>query len=256
MQGEFHSEPDFDGIIGQSPVLKAVLALARKMAVSDAPVLILGETGSGKESIARAIHRISERRNHSFVKVNCATTAERQLESELFGHQKEGSDDAISQTTGRLELANKGTLFLQEIARVPLYLQPKLLRVLKSGQFEPLGSKRLIRVNVRCIASSRHDLTKRGLHRFREDLYDQLNADPLQVPPLRERREDIPLLVRYFVQKFARRMNKRIATVPAEIMNVLMKSDWPGNVTELEGFIERAVILTEGSRLHAPLTEL
>ena len=192
-------------------MLKAVLALAREMAVRDAPVLILGETGSGKESMARAIHRISGRRNHSFVKVNCATTAEEQLESELFGHQKESSDDAISQTTGRLELANKGTLFLQEIARVPLELQPKLLRVLKSGQFEPLDSTRLIRVNVRWIASSRHDLIKRGLHRFREDLYDQLNAAPLKIPSLRERREDIPLLVRYFLQKFARRMNKRIA---------------------------------------------
>jgi formate hydrogenlyase transcriptional activator len=256
MQGEVHSEPDFDGIIGQSPVLKAVLALAREMAVSDAPVLILGETGSGKESMARAIHRISGRRNHSFAKVNCATTAEGKLESELFGHQKESSDDAISQTTGRLELANKGTLFLQEITRVPVDLQPKLLRVLKSGQFEPLGSTRLIRVNVRWIASSRHDLTKQGLHRFREDLYDQFNAAALQVPSLRERREDIPLLVRHFVQKFASRMNKRIATVPTETMNVLMKSDWPGNVTELEGFIERAVILTEGSTLHAPFTEL
>jgi formate hydrogenlyase transcriptional activator len=255
VQGEIHSEPDFDGIIGRSPALKAVLALARETAVSDAPVLILGETGSGKESIARAIHRISGRRNHSFVKVNCATTAERQLESELFGHQKESSDDPIRQTTGRLELANEGTLFLKEVARVPLDFQSKLLRVLQSGQFEPLGSTRLIRVNVRWIASSRHDLTRRGLHRFRENLHDELNAVSLQVPSLRERREDIPLLARYFVQKFARRMNKRIATVPTEIMNVLMKSDWPGNVTELEGFIERAVISTEGSKLHAPFAE-
>ena len=189
MRREVHSEPDFDGIIGQSPVLKAVLALAREMAVSDAPVLILGETGSGKESIARAIHRISGRRNHSFVKVNCATTAEGQLESELFGHQKESSDDAISQTTGRLELANKGTLFLQEIARD---LQPKMLRALKSGEFEPLGSARSIRVNVRWIASSRHDLAERELHRFRGDLYDRLNAARIEVPSLRERREDIP----------------------------------------------------------------
>ena len=257
MRREVHSEPDFDGIIGQSPVLKAVLALAREMAVSDAPVLILGETGSGKESIARAIHRISgRRRNHSFVKVNCATTAEGQLESELFGHQKESSDDAISQTTGRLELANKGTLFLQEIARAPLDLQPKLLRALKSGEFEPLGSARSIRVNVRWIASSRHDLAELGQHRFREDLYDQLSAAPLEVPPLRKRREDIPLLVRYFVQKFAGRMNKRIVTVPSETMNVLTKSSWPGNVSELESFIERAVILTEGPTLQAALADL
>lgn len=256
MQDEVHSEPDFHGIIGQSPALKAALTLARKVAVSDDPVLILGETGSGKESIARAIHRISGRKNHSFVKVNCAMTAEGQLESELFGHQKRSSDDAISQTIGRLELANKGTLFLHEIAQVPLDLQPKLLRVLKCGQFEPLSSTRLIRVNVRWITSSRHDLTKRGLHPFRRDLYDQLNAAPLQIPSLRERREDIPLLVRYFVRKFAGRMNKRIATVPTETMNVLMKLNWPGNVTELEGFIERAVILTEGSALHAPFTEL
>jgi formate hydrogenlyase transcriptional activator len=256
MQGEVHAEPDFDGIIGKSPALKAVLALARKMAVSDAPVLILGETGSGKESVARAIHRISGRRNHSFVKVNCATTAEGQLESELFGHQKERSDDAISHTPGRLELANKGTLFLQEIARVPLDLQPKLLRVLNSGEFEPLGSARIIRIDVRWIAASRHDLAKPGPHRLRKDLYNQLNATTLRIPSLRERREDIPSLVRYFVQKFARRMNKRIATVPTETMNALMKSDWPGNVAELEGFIERAVILTEGSPLHAPLTDL
>jgi formate hydrogenlyase transcriptional activator len=256
MQGEVHSEPDFDGIVGQSPLLKAVLTLARKVAPGNAPVLILGEAGSGKESLARAIHRIGGRRNHSFVKVNCATTSEGQLESELFGHQKKSIEDAISHATGRLELANKGTLFLQELARVPLDLQPKLLRVLNSQEFEPLGSARIIRVDVRWIASSRHDLAKPGPHRLREDLYKQLNAATLRVPSLRERREDIPLLVRYFVQKFARRMNKRIVTVPTEIMNVLMKSHWPGNVTELEGFIERAVILTEGSTLHAPLTEL
>jgi len=256
MQGEVHSEPDFDGIVGQSPALKALLTLARKVAASDAPVLILGETGSGKESIARAIHRISARRNHSFVKVNCAMTQGGRPESELFGRQELSSDGAISQTTGRIELANKGSIFMHEIAQVPLDFQPKLLRVLKSGEFKPLGSTRLIQVNVRWIASSRHDLTKRGLHRFREDLYDQLNAAPLQVPSLRERREDIPLLVGYFVEKFARRMNKRITTVPTEIMNALVKSDWPGNVTALEGFIERAVILTDGSTLHAPLAEL
>jgi formate hydrogenlyase transcriptional activator len=154
--------------------------------------------------------------------------AEGQLESELFGHQKESSDDGIRQTTGRLELANKGTVFLQEIARVPLDLQPKLLRVLNSGEFEPPGSARIIRVNVRWIAASRHELAKSGPHRLRKDLYNQLNATTLRVPPLRERREDIRLLVRYFVQIFARRMNKRIATVPTETMNVLMKSDWPG----------------------------
>jgi formate hydrogenlyase transcriptional activator len=235
MQSETHSEPYFDGIIGQSPMLKAVLTRAREVAAGNAPVLILGEAGSGKETIARAIHRISGRRNHSFVKVNCATTAEGQLESELFGHQKENSDDAISPKTGRLELANKGTLFLQEIARAPLDLQPKLLRVLKSGEFEPLGSARIIRVDVRWIAAGRHDLAKPGPHRLRRDLYNQLNATTLRVPSLRERREDIPLLVRYFVRAFARRMNKRIATVPTETMNVLMKSDWPGNVAELEG---------------------
>src|ERR1700680_4411049 len=156
MQGEVHSEPDFDGIIGQSPVLKAVLTLARKMAASDTPVLILGEVGSGKESVARAMHRISSRRNDSFVKVNCATTADGGLENELCGREKGKSDNVASQTTGRLELANKGTLFLHEIARVPLELQPRLLRVLKTGEFEPLGSTRCIRVNLRWIASSRH----------------------------------------------------------------------------------------------------
>ena len=191
------------------------------------------------------------------MKVNCATSVQGQLESELFGHLKEHSGDAISQTTGRLELANKGTLFLQEIAPVPLDLQPKLLRVLKSGQFEPLGSARRIRLDVRWILASRHEPAERRPHRLSEDdLHSQLNAATLRIPSLRERREDIPLLVRYFEQKFARRMNKRIATVPTETINVLMKSDWPGSVAELEGFIERAVILTDGSTLHAPLTEL
>jgi len=179
MQGEVHSEPDFDGIVGQSPVLKAVLTLARKVAAGNAPVLILGEAGSGKESLARAIHRIGGRKNHSFVKVNCATTPKGQLESDLFGHQKESPEDAISQTTGRLELANKGTLFLQELARVPVDLQPKLIRVLNSQEFEPLGSERIIRVDVRWIAASRHDLAKPGPHRLREDLYNQLNAATL-----------------------------------------------------------------------------
>jgi formate hydrogenlyase transcriptional activator len=250
MEGGVHSEPDFDGIIGQSPVLKAVLTLARKAAVSDAPVLIIGETGSGKESIARAIHRISPRRARSFVKVNCATTADGKLENELFGNHS-----ASTQTTGRIEMANDGTLFLHEITLVPPNLQPKLLNVMKTGEFEPLGTRR-IRVNVRWIASSRHDLVKRGAQRFYEDLSDQLKPCRLQVPSLRERREDIPLLARYFVEKFARRMNKRIATVPTETMNALMKSNWPGNIAELEGFIERAVILTEGSTLHAPVRDL
>jgi formate hydrogenlyase transcriptional activator len=192
MQGETHSEPDFDGIIGQSPMLKAVLTLAREVAAGNAPVLILGEAGSGKESIARAIHRISGRRNHSFVKVNCATTADGQLERELFGHQKESSNDGIRQTTGRLELANKGTLFLEEIARVPLDLRPKLLRMLNSGEFEPPGSARIIRVDVRWVAASRHELAKPGPHRLRKDLFNQLNATTLRVPPLREHREIFP----------------------------------------------------------------
>lgn len=256
MQGEVHSEPDFDGIIGQSPELKAALALARKVAESDAPVLILGEVGSGKESIARAIHRMSARRNAAFVKVNCATTGSGQLEQELFGQRKENSADAPNLKTGRLELANRGTLFLHEVAHVPLDLQPRLLGVLKSGEFAPSGSTSPVRVNVHWIASSRHDLTKRGADRFREDLYNQLSTVSLRVPSLRERREDIPLLVRYFVQKFARRTNKRITTVPTETLNFLMKHDWPGNVGALEGFIERAVLLTEGTTLQASPTEL
>ena len=256
MQGEVHSEPDFDGIIGQSPELKAVLALARKAAESDAPVLILGEVGSGKESIARAIHRMSARRNDGFVKVNCATTGHGELESELFGQKKESSHEATSLKTGRLELANRGTIFLHEIAHMPLDLQPRLLRVLKSGELEPSGSRPPVRVNVRWIASSRHDLAKRGADRFREDLYNQLSTVSLRVPPLRERRGDIPLLVHYFVQKFARRMNKRITTVPTETLNVLMRHDWPGNVGALEGFIERAVLLTEGPTLHASPTDI
>ena len=256
MQGEVHSEPDFDGIIGRSPELKAALALARKVAESDAPVLILGEVGSGKESIARAIHRMSARRNAAFVKVNCATTASGQLEHELFGPRKESSADATGLKTGRLELANQGTLFLHEVAHVPLDLQPRLLRVLKGGEFEPSGRTSPVRVNVHWIASSRHDLTKRGADRFREDLYNQLSTVSLRVPSLRERREDIPLLVRYFVQKFARRMNKRITTVPTETLNFLTKNDWPGNVGALEGFIERAVLLTEGTTLQASPTDI
>ena len=263
-------------IVGQSPALKQVLALAERLAPSDAAVLIAGEPGSGKESIARAIHRLSARR--SFVKIRCVTTAGRLLERELFGYGKGAFDAAISKnswgartafrlrwgnpplssdSTGRLELANKGTLFLDELAQLPLDLQPKLIRVLKRGEFEPLGSTRTIRVNVRLIAATRYDLKNRvAENRLRQDLHDQFNTSSIHIPPLRERREDIPLLVRYFVQKLTHRMNKQIGTIPPQTMEALLNYDWPGNVRQLENFIERSVILTDGSILQAPLAEL
>ncbi|HEV2732256.1 MAG TPA: sigma-54 dependent transcriptional regulator [Terriglobales bacterium] len=256
MQEEVDLNLGSEEIIGESPALNRVLALAKKVARSDTPVLIAGEPGSGKESVARAIHRVSSRRNESFVKVNCATTGAG-LESELFGYEKGASNGAAHEKTGRLELADKGTLFLDEVAQFPLDLQPKLLRVLKRGEFERQGGARTSRVNVRLIASTRQDLKKWvAENRFREDLYDQLKAALIQVPPLRERREDILMLARYFVQKFARRMNNHIESIPPEAMDALLNHHWPGNVRQLESFIERSVILTEGSTLRAPLSEL
>ena len=256
MQKEIRPGAGSEKIIGQSPALKQVLAQAKKLALIDTTVLLVGAAGSGKESIARAIHRVSARRNESFVKVNCAITGA-ELESELFGYEKGAFDGARHEKTGRLELANKGTLFLDEITKFPLDLQPKLLRALKRGEFERLGSTRTIRVNVRLIAATRQDLGKWvAENRFREDLYHQFSASLILVPQLCERREDIPPLVHYFVQKFARRMNKHIESIPPETMDALLNHHWPGNVRQLENFIERSVILTEGSTLRAPLSEL
>ena len=257
MEDEIRSELNFEEIVGESATLKQVLDQARTVAPSDATVLILGETGTGKELIARAIHRMSSRKNASFVKLNCAAIPDGLLESELFGHEKGAFTGAVSQKMGRLELADKGTLFLDEVGELPLEVQPKLLRVLQDHEFERLGSTRTIRVDIRLIAATNRDLAKSVAGRqFRSDLYYRLNVFPIRMPELRERKEDIPLLVRYLVQKFARRMNKHIETIPAETMNALASWEWPGNVRELENFIERSVILSQGPILRVPLVEL
>jgi formate hydrogenlyase transcriptional activator len=251
MQDE-RSETSLQEIVGESPALKLILQLAMRVARSDAPVLILGETGSGKELIARAIHRISARKNESFVKISCATVASDMLETELFGHQK--GADAKNGGIGHLELAHQGILFLDEIAHVRLDFQAKLLRLLKRREFERPGSTHSVPVNVRLIASTKYDLGERVADQvFLGDLYDQLNVFPIRIPSLRERRDDIPLLARYFMQKFARRAHKQVESIPSESMSFLMNSDWPGNVRQLEHFIERAVIATDGPALRLPL---
>ena len=227
------------------------------VAPTAATVLILGETGTGKELIARSIHTISPRRDQTFVKLNCSAIPFGLLESELFGHEKGAFTGAISQRIGRLELAHMGTLFLDEVGDLPLELQPKLLRALQEKEIERLGGRRTIPVDVRLIAATNRDLTKMvKAGEFRSDLYYRLRVFPITVPPLRERSTDIPLLVNYFVNKHAKRMGKRIATIPPETMTALCAWQWPGNVRELENFIERAVILTPGSTLRAPLAEL
>ncbi len=257
LEDEIRTELNFEQIIGESPALKDTLTSARTVAPSDASVLILGETGTGKELIARAIHDMSPRRGKSFIKVNCAAIPTGLLESELFGHEKGAFTGALTQKIGRLELADGGTLFLDEVGDIALELQPKLLRVLQDHEFERLGSTRTCKVNVRIIAATNRDL-KRSVDagEFRRDLFYRLNVFPIAAPPLRDRRRDIPLLVRYFVQRFARRMNKPIETIPAENMNALVNWDWPGNVRELENFIERSVILTRGRALEVPVAEL
>ena len=247
----------FIAIVGESAALKQVLNQARTVAPCDATVLILGETGTGKELIARAIHRMSSRKNCSFIKLNCAAIPDGLVESELFGHEKGAFTGAVSQKIGRLELADKGTLFLDELGELPLEVQPKLLRVLQDQEFERLGSTRTIRVNIRLIAATNRDLAKSVTERqFRSDLYYRINVFPIRMPELRERKEDIPLLVRYLAQKFARRMNKHIDTIPMEAMNALVNWAWPGNVRELENFIERSVILSQGPILNVPMVEL
>jgi len=296
------SENGFQEIVGDSPALRRMLKSAMKVARSDGPVLILGEAGSGKELIARAVHRISVRRNESFVKINCALVAKGKLAAELFGEAEEALVDPASGVgrvnlpheiassrpdhqpespaaltreeferlegvlsgnekdaegkggkIGYLELAHKGILFLDEIERIPLDVQAKLLRLLEQREFERPG-RHSIQVNVRLITTTKYDLGERVAEQlFRSDLYDQLNVFPIRVPPLRERREDIPLLARYFMQMFARRLNKHIETIPAETMSFLLNSDWPGNVRQLENLIERSVVLTGGSVLRVPL---
>jgi formate hydrogenlyase transcriptional activator len=234
-----------------------VLELVETVAPSDSTVLLLGETGTGKELIARAIHEHSRRKDRTFVKLNCAAIPTGLLESELFGHEKGAFTGAISQKIGRLELADQGTLFLDEVGDVPLEIQPKLLRVLQEREFERLGSIHTRRVNVRLVAATNRDLEKMIADReFRMDLFYRLNVFPIRIPPLRDRKEDIPLLVTYFVQKFAKQMQKNITSIPALVMKELNAWEWPGNIRELENFVERSVILSRGASLDPPIAEL
>ena len=257
LEEEIRSELNFEDIIGESPALRKALSQVETVAGASSTVMILGETGTGKELIARAIHNLSPRRERTFVKINCAAIPSGLLESELFGHERGAFTGAITQKIGRFELADKGTLFLDEVADIPLELQPKLLRVLQEQEFERLGSTRTIHVDVRVVAATNRDLAPLVAERaFRNDLYYRLNVFPIHVPALRERPGDIPLLVRYFVQKFSRRLNKPIQYIPVEAMDALAAYSWPGNVRELENLIERAVLLSSGSELRVPLGEL
>ena len=257
LEDEIRTDNRFEEIVGQSRALMSILKQVETVAPTDATVLIYGETGTGKELLARAIHDLSSRRQGTFVKLNCAAIPTGLLESEMFGHEKGAFTGAIAQRIGRFELAHHGTMFLDEVGEIPLELQTKLLRVLQEREFERLGSSRTIRTDARLVAATNRDLARMVEERqFRADLYYRLNVFPLTVPPLRERREDIPLLVRYFVQQFARRMSRRISTIPAESMQALVKYNWPGNIRELQNFIERAVILSTGSVLHIPAREL
>jgi formate hydrogenlyase transcriptional activator len=257
LEEELRTEYNFEEIVGESPDLKRVLKQVETVAPTDATVLILGETGTGKELVARAIHHLSSRRDRTFVKVNCAAIPGGLLESELFGHEKGAFTGAISQKIGRLELAHQGTLFLDEVGDIPLDLQPKLLRALQEKEFERLGSTRTIPIDVRLIAATNRNLAQMMEDRqFRSDLYYRLRVFPVTVPPLRERAGDVEILVRYFTQKHAQRMSKRIEVIPPETVEALSRWSWPGNVRELENFIERGVILSQGPVLHLPLSEL
>jgi formate hydrogenlyase transcriptional activator len=240
-------------LIGSSPGLRRVWNAVQMVARTDSAVLIQGETGTGKEVVARAVHEESLRRNGPFIKLNCAAMPSGLIESELFGHERGAFTGALTQTTGRFQSAHQGTLFLDEIGDLPLELQPKLLRVLQEQEFERLGSSRTIRVDVRVVAATNQDLPQMVQDRkFRADLFYRLNVFPIEIPPLRERLEDIPLLVRHFVNKFAGRTNKDIDHIPNEVMEVLRLHDWPGNIRELQNFIERAMILSSGPELRLP----
>src|SRR5207253_1915095 len=257
LEDEIRTDYNFEEIIGDSPALKRVLHQVETVAPTDSAVLILGETGTGKELIARAIHDLSGRRERTFVKINCAAIPTGLLESELFGHERGAFTGAIAQRIGRFELADRGTLFLDEVGDIPLELQPKLLRVLQEQEFDRLGSTRTKRVDIRLIAATHRDLESMMAEKqFRSDLYYRLNVFPIELPPLRERSEDIPLLVRHFVQHFARRMNRVIETIPSETMQALTRYSWPGNVRELQNLMERAVILSTGPVLQVPLRGL
>jgi formate hydrogenlyase transcriptional activator len=257
LEEEVRTEHEFGDIIGESPALLSVLKKVATVAPTDSTVLVYGETGTGKELIARAVHDLSPRKGRTFVKLNCAAIPTGLLESELFGHEKGAFTGAISQKLGRFELANQGTLFLDEVGDIPLELQPKLLRVLQEQEFERLGGTRTIRVNVRLVAATNRELGQMAADsRFRNDLYYRLNVFPLLLPPLRERPDDIPSLVRHFTQRFARRMGRRIETISTAVMDALVRYPWPGNVRELQNVIERAVILSPGSTLMVSLADL
>ena len=257
LQDEIRTEYNFEEIIGDSMSLRRILDQLQTAAPTDSTILILGETGTGKELIARAIHHLSARREKTLVKVNCAAIPTGLLESELFGHEKGAFTGAIAQRIGRFELAHRGTIFLDEVGDIPLELQPKLLRVLQEQEFERLGSVRTTRVDVRVVAATNVDLAQKvASNQFRSDLYYRLNVFPITIPPLRERKEDIPVLVRYFAQKYARRMKKPVEAIPMKAMAALTEYHWPGNVRELENFIERSVILSHGAELQIPLGEL
>jgi len=257
LEEEIRSEFNFEEIIGESPALKRALAQVELAAPAGTTVLLLSETGTSKELFARAIHNLSPRRDRTFVKVNCAAIPSGLLESELFGHERGAFTGAIGQKIGRFELADRGTLFLDEVGDLPLELQPKLLRVLQEQEFERLGGNRTQRVDVRVVAATNADLSKRVAERaFRSDLFYRLNVFPIQIPALRERAEDLPLLVRYFVQRFSRQLNKDVEYIPADAMDALTHYSWPGNVRELENLIERAVLLSPGKELRIPFAEL
>jgi len=257
LEDEIRSGYQFEEIVGESAALRDVLRQVETVAPTDSSVLLLGETGTGKERVARAIHNLSRRSGAPFVKINCAAIPTGLLESELFGHQKGAFTGATAQKLGRFELAEGGTIFLDEVGDIPLELQPKLLRVLQEQEFERLGGSRTIRVNTRVVAATNRDLSAMVAERqFRSDLYYRLNVFPIRIPPLRERTDDIPLLVRFFAQMYSRRMNRNIETIPSDTMDALVRYPWPGNVRELENLIERAVILSPGTVLRVPLAEL
>jgi formate hydrogenlyase transcriptional activator len=257
LEEEIRAEYNFEDIVGKSAALRKVLQQIEIVAPTDSTVLLHGETGTGKELIARAIHSLSTRQNRTFVRLNCAAIPSGLVESELFGHERGAFTGALMQKKGRFEIADQGTLFLDEIGDISLELQPKLLRALQEREFERLGSAKTIRVDVRLIAATHRDLPSMMRDSlFREDLFYRLNVFPVEIPPLRDRREDIPLLVNFFVSRLARKMQRRIESIPKEAMEALTNAPWPGNIRELENFIERAVILTQGSELRVPLKEL
>lgn len=257
LEDEIRTSYNFEEIVGGSAALRRVLKQVEKVAPTESTVMILGETGTGKELIARALHHLSARRDATFVKLNCAAIPSGLLESELFGHERGAFTGAIQRKIGRIELADQGTLFLDEVGDLPLEIQPKLLRVLQEREFERLGSTQTLQVNMRLIAATNRDLAQMVAAReFRSDLFYRLNVFPIVIPPLRQRREDIPMLVRYFAQKYSRRMNKNIESVPMETMRTLAEYPWPGNIRELENFVERAVILSTGTTLQLPVGEL